>query len=701
MSIMSALIHPAAASVSFPFELFLIIPMAIGITLLYFIVYNKGKSNQMDPKRDKTKLVPDENRTNTATALNAALFFVPIPAGQGIEAGKVYLSPKAAELLADDSTADPPPLSCGSFQINIARIRGGINSAGYTPLKDLPKAEPVKNAIQCYLDEASARKAAPTAPLVAVTYEDLVEYVTKCGKMKLPTLRCRYDDKTFSVDPVVIEQFLEVYRNIPKKGKRLPISIDADSGKIMIDTDAYAKTVNLEGAMASRNSDRRMYEIRDIIPLTQKTPVLHLYVDDKYVCAYTLETEGEEDFSGKYFHICLRLSMMGNAPMWAMTLQTDGFVSDTPEERKMKSSDIGYRMEGCILGTGKAAEAFRARTKGADLVQKGLKYPGMTTPSNVRLIGVCSECGQSFAFRGYALYMAQQDVAYSDDGLDVCAIEEYDIDRLKWARKADGKVFRYYNSFCCPHCGKPYIDYAAHSEMKKFGVSACTLIGRKVYHSSEMEEYDLAAEKAEQEKAEQKKADAAETPQTANAGESQTRTAEAAQPAAQSPGGKAAPAADDDMIDDVTYIKELHHVMTGVWHEYDVILNARGYGWEMILSWADYLKKTDLSHISTVTVAAIAGAADKELIDEYRSSGEDFAKMSILQSEWGVFAIGGVSKAVGAPVKCVWYNQTKVLRFFTLTADEDLMTRYIETMIRRSFGTSDAMKRAKPDPVQG
>ena len=111
---------------------------------------------------------------------------------------------------------------------------------------------------------------------------------------------------------------------------------------------------------------------------------------------------------------------------------------------------------------------------------KGLKYPGYTTPSNVRLVGVCADCSKSFTFHGYAVYMAQEDVAYSDDGLDVCAIPAYDIDPDTWSFEAGGKTFRYYNSFRCPHCGAAYIDYENNHDMKVFGVSACALLGHEV-----------------------------------------------------------------------------------------------------------------------------------------------------------------------------------------------------------------------------
>ena len=76
----------------------------------------------------------------------------------------------------------------------------------------------------------------------------------------------------------------------------------------------------------------------------------------------------------------------------------------------------------------------------------------------------------------------QQDVAYSDDGLDCCVIEDRAIDKDTWVYETEGKCFRYYNSFNCPHCGAPYIDYKKYPQNKVFGVSGCVHLGREHYH---------------------------------------------------------------------------------------------------------------------------------------------------------------------------------------------------------------------------
>lgn len=125
-------------------------------------------------------------------------------------------------------------------------------------------------------------------------------------------------------------------------------------------------------------------------------------------------------------------------------------------------------------------------TKGRDLIMKGLRYPGRITPGNVRLVGICSECGKSLTFRTYNFPMMQVEPCYSDDGLDLCELSAYEaaeasFDKKGWSCTIDGKTFRYYNSFNCPHCGKPYIDYKKYPEMKEYGNFGCMFINRKIY----------------------------------------------------------------------------------------------------------------------------------------------------------------------------------------------------------------------------
>ena len=143
-------------------------------------------------------------------------------------------------------------------------------------------------------------------------------------------------------------------------------------------------------------------------------------------------------------------------------------------------------------------------------------------------------------------------------------------------------------------------------------------------------------------------------------------------------------------------MKHIH----GSWQQYDILLAASGYGWDYMVDTAAYMESADLDSISTITTAEMANMPEKELIDAYKKtqgSIRDFKRLSV---EKGQLAVGGISRVLKAPVKIVWFNQTRVLRVFTTVDDELLITKYIETVIRRTFGTENSMKLAKPVPPE-
>ena len=404
-----------------------------------------------------------------------------------------------------------------------------------------------------------------------------------------------------------------------------------------------------------QNPSATMYEQTGVIPLAEKTPVITLVDDGWKARPYHLQTEGDEDFTGKFFQYSVRLGLMGTPPV--PTVQLDGFISDAPEERKMKTEDIGYRMEGYFMSAGgEAAKQRYAALRGQDLVAKGLKYPGYTTPSNVRLIGVCPECDRSFAFHGYAFYMMQSDVAYSDDGLDCCVIDGPVEHKETWSYATEGKQFRYYNSFRCPHCGTPYIDYGKYPQNKVFGVSGCVHLDRKHYKASGIQK-------------------------------------EAAPVAQEKTGEKAA----EEYLDDITFIQDLKHTVSGQWHQYDVLLAARGYGWDFMIRWADYMASADISHISEVVVGNLGGR-NENITESFLKNENKLAGLAEISTERSMLSIAGNSQVMHTLMKIVWVNQTNTFRLFTLEKDELLIKKYVETAVRQSFHTKDAMKLGKPIP---
>ena len=155
-----------------------------------------------------------------------------------------------------------------------------------------------------------------------------------------------------------------------------------------------------------------------------------------------------------------------------------------------------------------------------------------------------------------------------------------------------------------------------------------------------------------------------------------------------------------EFLDDITFIQDVKHIEAKPWHQYDVLLAAKIYGWDMMIDWADYIAQADLDHITEVKTASNIGVKDKDITDSYSKHGGKCAQTPELKTEMGVLSIAGISKKLKAPLKIVWVNQTRVLRLFTLNGDELYIKKYIETMVRRTFGTENEMKLGKPIPEE-
>ena len=134
---------------------------------------------------------------------------------------------------------------------------------------------------------------------------------------------------------------------------------------------------------------------------------------------------------------------------------------------------------------------------------------------------------------------------------------------------------------------------------------------------------------------------------------------------------------------DPPFVKEIKHLSLGAWHQYDILIDARIYGWDAMIDWAEYMVANDLDMISEVTVSAM-GQEDRNITEEYRQAGS-FRTMETLKEEFNCLSVAGMSKGVGGPLKIVWFNQSRMLRFFTIANDEARMRNYAETMIRRKF----------------
>ena len=158
------------------------------------------------------------------------------------------------------------------------------------------------------------------------------------------------------------------------------------------------------------------------------------------------------------------------------------------------------------------------------------------------------------------------------------------------------------------------------------------------------------------------------------------------------------------MLDDTSYIQEIKHLHGNsgnvMWQQYDILLAAQHYDWETIVDWAAYMESADINMIESLIVADLAEAIGTELVHVYNQDKVGLKNFEKLKEEQARLSIYGHSHTLNSSVQIVWFNQTRVLRVITHIDDEIYITKYVETLIRRTFGTKDAMKLAKPIPQE-
>ena len=126
-------------------------------------------------------------------------------------------------------------------------------------------------------------------------------------------------------------------------------------------------------------------------------------------------------------------------------------------------------------------KAYRATSQqriGKGAFERGLHYSGTITPTTVRVICICDNCNKSFTVQHFHGGFSDSQYFYSTDSKQTLIVPYNKIKNLptQLQKEVDEKIiaqveaelpkptkgkgnYRYYNSFCCPHCVSPYIDF--------------------------------------------------------------------------------------------------------------------------------------------------------------------------------------------------------------------------------------------------
>ncbi|HXB29315.1 MAG TPA: hypothetical protein VNW49_05820 [Puia sp.] len=227
-------------------------------------------------------------------------------------------------------------------------------------------------------------------------------------------------------------------------------------------------------------------EVTTAFNLLQRTPEIKVYENDQLVRLYRMDTlHANADLTGQFLHGSVRI--LDNS-----AVMIDGIISKSAASHPAWT-DKDYeavRFQPFYLSN---AEDNNEKLIGKGLFERGLHFSGIITPSNVRCICICDDCKQSFSLQHFHAGFSELQYFYSANSRETLTVPYHAIANMpvqlskiidltslyemegKLPKTSDGN-FRYYNSFKCPHCLKPFIDFDKYKDIRPGEYYGNTLI---------------------------------------------------------------------------------------------------------------------------------------------------------------------------------------------------------------------------------
>lgn len=233
-------------------------------------------------------------------------------------------------------------------------------------------------------------------------------------------------------------------------------------------------------------------ELETIFDLTIPLPEIRVYENKNLIKTFRIEAlNSNPDLTGQFLHSSIRV--LANSGV-----MIDGIISKskTSFAQWTENDYEAVRFQPFYLSD-KDENNFALKGKG--LFERGLHFSGTITPRGVRNICVCDICNLSFTIQHFHSGFSEIQYFYSTDSKETLIVPYASIDNLptqlqptidsnkleileaKLPKTSNefGK-FRYYNSFKCPHCLTPYIDFEKYKEIRPQEYYGNTYINIKV-----------------------------------------------------------------------------------------------------------------------------------------------------------------------------------------------------------------------------
>ncbi|HEV3413889.1 MAG TPA: hypothetical protein VG101_15515 [Puia sp.] len=235
-------------------------------------------------------------------------------------------------------------------------------------------------------------------------------------------------------------------------------------------------------------------EREHVFRLGEREPTITVEEDGETIRIYRMQAiDTNPELTGQFLHSSIRI-----LPNSAVMI--DGIIS-TSNSSRPTWKDAGYeavRFHPFYLSDKKEENE---KLVGMGLFSRGLHFGGTVTPSGVRAVCVCDQCKASFTLQHFHAGFSEVQYFYSDDSRETLTVPysaTADVPRqlqkgidLKILETMEAALptpnfgkgqFRYYNSFLCPHCQAPFIDFEQHKDIRPGEYYGNTLINVRPTH---------------------------------------------------------------------------------------------------------------------------------------------------------------------------------------------------------------------------
>jgi hypothetical protein len=233
-------------------------------------------------------------------------------------------------------------------------------------------------------------------------------------------------------------------------------------------------------------------ELEAIFKLTVPTPEIKVFENQNLVHTFRIDTlQTNKDLTGQFLHSSIRV--LSNS-----AVMIDGIISqsDTSFSKWTDDDYEAIRFQPFYLSD---KSDNNIQLKGKGLFERGLHFSGTVTPTGVRNICICDSCKHSFTIQHFHSGFSELQYFYSTDCKETLIVPYGSIENLpsqlqetvdksilksiesKLPRPSNNEgTFNYYNSFKCPYCLTPYIDFQKYNDIRQTEYYGNTFINQIV-----------------------------------------------------------------------------------------------------------------------------------------------------------------------------------------------------------------------------